>query len=705
MAVKYKDYSLQEFFQKVDENKIVLPDFQRGYVWKEEQQRNLIASVLVDLPIGSTLHLEGSRDDFVARAICEQREVIPRDECEYLLDGQQRISTLYNVFKNVYSKEDSSWEEVWKSLFKELRYRWFIKIEFNDKDFFGYEKLLFSEKKLNSAEPKEIKGFIVSKQILKTKGINEWYHPRFERRNLKDKNKVRLELARLAAQNGLVPLYEIYKKEDGIHRLVLNELAIKRVEELKADIKDGKYTVEEILGPISPDIEDIKNDLSEVEVRWHTLRIKWVEKVSNFLEKLLEKKIPVILLPREEVGRAASIFEEINKGGVPLSNFDLVAAKVAKVVREKKGKRFVQIILDILKEKFSVEHLGEGVKVWKASLFTPIQDNLPSKRFQTIFLNLLSIIANEVNKKEISKSLISKGAILNLNPEDIVDHIEQVTRAIARAFAFLQLKCGHIDESVISYDYMVLPIAYLFYYDDIWKDISKINKIEAWFWSSLFSGAYMSRQDDQFIKDLKALKAWLIEENLKALEEVGWVEGDKVVLKSYVDKLFKKEDYSDKDTLLHINKAALPSKAMKNAILQYILSKKPRDFMPQNPEILTAYKGALGKPKLVVHHIIPLGSVTKVGQSAAELRKDKQNILNSPLNLTYISHNANEKIRDKRIDEYFNELTSFQIGTHLFPSDIRENLRSEDKIRDILSRRFELIETNLISHINKLLSV
>ena len=706
MGVEYKSYKLEKFFHLVNNKKIVLPDFQRGYIWSVEQQRNLLASVLVDLPIGSTLHIEGKRGDFTARAICEQKEIKPDEECEYLLDGQQRISTLYNSLRNIFDFSQN-WEEVWGNLFDKLRHRWFIKIDKND-DIFGYKKLRFNEKDILEKEPIEVKDLIINKQIFKTKDRDKWFHPAYKPKdtegNVLTGERAKLRVSKLAAKEKLIPLYEIYKKADGLHRKVLKELAKERIDEIKAEIKDGLISVIEVLGHLDPDVESLSEE--EKNALFTELQVTWAEEVSRFLERFLEKEIPVILLHKHEIGRAAAIFEEINKGGTPLSNFDLIVAKAARATEKHLGKSLVKVILEILDREFSVSHIDNELPdgLWKASYFTSIEENLPSKKFQGLYLNLLSLLAYEAKEeKEISKLLISRNSILSLKPEYVVEFTELTTIALSRAFAFLQLKCGHINESQISYDYMVLPIAYLLSNDDVWNDSSKLNKIEAWFWASLFAGSYKERQDDQFVSDLKALKAWIIDENFDSEELDKWREGNEITLKILKDSLFRKEDYSDLTTLLNQNPNTAAPTAIKNSILQYILSKKPYDLLPHDSYRLSAFKASLEDPKLEIHHIIPLNSATNIGESTKKLRKDKKHILNSPLNLTYISDKANSILRDKRVEEYFDELSEFNLMTHFIP-DILNKPETEQDYKEFLERRFGLIKGDVIQHINDLLS-
>ena len=53
-----KRVNLRDIVDRISENTIVLPDFQRGFTWKENnRQKALLASVLTKLPIGTVLFL------------------------------------------------------------------------------------------------------------------------------------------------------------------------------------------------------------------------------------------------------------------------------------------------------------------------------------------------------------------------------------------------------------------------------------------------------------------------------------------------------------------------------------------------------------------------------------------------------------------------------------------------------------------------
>ena len=65
-----------EIVKEVINETILLPDFQRTFVWRDlERQTRLIASVLARLPIGSILLLEGSTLEFPQRKSEERRHL------------------------------------------------------------------------------------------------------------------------------------------------------------------------------------------------------------------------------------------------------------------------------------------------------------------------------------------------------------------------------------------------------------------------------------------------------------------------------------------------------------------------------------------------------------------------------------------------------------------------------------------------------
>src|SRR5690554_239340 len=134
---------VEEIFKLIDSNILVLPNFQREFTWKPDQQRELAASFIIGLPIGDFLFLKGNKDSFAAKKLGFQKGTTnPEGDCSYLLDGQQRISVLKSIFSDLFS-DCNNHEDVRQrcnELYTRLRNRWFVKIYIEkEKDIFGYE--------------------------------------------------------------------------------------------------------------------------------------------------------------------------------------------------------------------------------------------------------------------------------------------------------------------------------------------------------------------------------------------------------------------------------------------------------------------------------------------------------------------------------------------------------------------------------------
>ncbi len=88
---------LKDLLRSVHEGRMQLPDFQRDYVWNDDDVRQLIASVAKGYPIGALLTLEiGGPVNFKPRLLAG----VPSGggvADELLLDGQQRMTSLYQA--------------------------------------------------------------------------------------------------------------------------------------------------------------------------------------------------------------------------------------------------------------------------------------------------------------------------------------------------------------------------------------------------------------------------------------------------------------------------------------------------------------------------------------------------------------------------------------------------------------------------------
>ena len=141
--------NLTTVIEQINKNEILLPDFQRNFVWKdEEQQKKLVASVLCKMPIGSILLLQANPNEYAAKVIgCAKKKVDTgslNNDVYFLLDGQQRITVLANVFSNVIHENCPKVSEL---ISLSLKKRFFLTIPdwkpYLEDDWFGVSKLQF----------------------------------------------------------------------------------------------------------------------------------------------------------------------------------------------------------------------------------------------------------------------------------------------------------------------------------------------------------------------------------------------------------------------------------------------------------------------------------------------------------------------------------------------------------------------------------
>ena len=90
--------SLSVLLNDVHNGRIQLPDFQRGWVWDDERIKDLLVSISRAFPVGAVMTLSADGDiQFQKRPI----EGVPTngtsDPERYLLDGQQRLTSLYQA--------------------------------------------------------------------------------------------------------------------------------------------------------------------------------------------------------------------------------------------------------------------------------------------------------------------------------------------------------------------------------------------------------------------------------------------------------------------------------------------------------------------------------------------------------------------------------------------------------------------------------
>ena len=164
--------NLKEMIELIQKQELLLPDFQRGFVWDIEMQQRLVASVLTKMPIGSILVLEADTEDFGCRILGRKDEVDTSGgnrNVNVLLDGQQRMTALANVFSNQlfydYSGSGKLMTDYRRLISVDLQNRFFLRIpsveNLDEKeDWFHLKELQFAMTSPESDVPEFLTGDI-----------------------------------------------------------------------------------------------------------------------------------------------------------------------------------------------------------------------------------------------------------------------------------------------------------------------------------------------------------------------------------------------------------------------------------------------------------------------------------------------------------------------------------------------------------------
>jgi len=87
---------IREVIDKIDEHHLFVPAFQREYVWKRKDAKNLISSLIKDYPTGTMLTWETTNPPELKGGYVYEST---KGAVKLILDGQQRITTLYLLMK------------------------------------------------------------------------------------------------------------------------------------------------------------------------------------------------------------------------------------------------------------------------------------------------------------------------------------------------------------------------------------------------------------------------------------------------------------------------------------------------------------------------------------------------------------------------------------------------------------------------------
>jgi len=767
-TTKYDPVSFCEIVEKVKNDEVVLPDFQRGFVWRDKnKQKALIASVLTRIPIGSILLLGAKGNEFKYKKIGmkNKKPDIKEDKKVYaLIDGQQRITVLSAFLSD---ELVANGEENDVSSATLLR-RYFLK-------FYPIKRLLIS--------PEEdlfgVVGFEPDKEIVESS------YPQFSTDQIKDKldffDKSEHEVLSDVSNcdegilfsfcttymndTMILPLYYLYgsaTKKNINHRnrfrgaleaiserYVYQCIAIlKQVDcekDMAVSLAEKLFADQDVFVNILQDLEDnsrlIKDEESElyknIAGNLKTRASSWAEDVRDYLESCIKNmELYEIKVEESNIVRAIDIYQNLNLGGKALDVFDLLLARAALDENNKN-------LLETVKEYIYADHRGDYEKI--CSMFPSDEAVISYRNFvkkygeysasnimgaidkdeqlSSTYCNILMSLAGTLyglvdndglivkeKAERITSQCTKSEQLLSIEVHKICKIIKQSLVGLDRACFFLQVKCGVRTLGEIKYRLLVVIIGVVLSQDD-WYDSSKvISMLDAWYWSILLSGGFRNEQNKVFQDNLRKLLPYFCDNVSKGIDK----KFDYII--SLCNRTFCDNRYNTEDILLLKNEFIEVDSSISDIICQYYLSLTYPDILKQGlgnkykQETISVFS-TYGENaiSLHMHHIIPIGSLeAKYREVDKARRNDSTCIYNSPLNMLFISESSNRLILNNSLKEYVNYCDTNSLNKVGIVSGINQtliNMDSYDDVEGVLKARLMALCASLKTHYAKSLGI
>ena len=739
--------SLDKTITKIKNNRILLPNFQRDFVWREEDnQKNLVASVLTKMPIGNILLLkakdprEYSCKSLGSTKILDPNTLVGKGDVEFLLDGQQRLTVLANVFSSVIFELSDSKELIAPAALKRRFFLAFPRYgNVSCHDLFGLHRLVFPLEMPDNDVPDfqtaDILDFI---RVLKFSPTSSaCYNPYY-------KNSAKLSMLEAYCLNAepdfyYVPLFLLIDSGKTnlntttlsmIIKTIAQNVADAKLAELVAlynDKKDIDIIKDYIKNNLDKDVYDayfdetcFKKGIDEVLNAYlgilSILVNGWHSNMLLYLKSCISQiNLSQISLDDSQKARAIDIYENLNRGGVRLDIFDLLMARVSLANTIPYNTRIIKHINEAAQYPDSlifpeIKNDFQKIKDYKASVNMVCYDEKKKefvKNYLDAYLNVMSLLSyrRELSKQPYGIDLIKRPKKLALKPEQLDDNCQLTCDAIDRACYFFQTRCGIRRFKEINYALMIPVVAYILSDDDCYTGSygeKVFNLLEGWYWISIFSGHFDRDQNARMIVDLNLLVDCVLSIKDNLHPNLVW-------LKDRQNKVLNMPGYSDLKHILMENSQneEYPKFILTAAICQYYLSRGYYDLLKdRNGDLKHISVFASDSNRYQIHHVIPLGSHCTVSVSSENIRKDKKHFLNSPLNMLYISDEINNAINSLPLSSYASQIPcgAGLIHVGFSSSDIDINATDSDK-KDVLTQRYNNLLHVLTNELTSLLTL
>lgn len=109
------DLTIRNLIDRVYSGDIRIPAFQRDFVWASDQVAFLIDSIYKGFPIGTIIFWQTDERLKTEKYLGSFKLPDPKRDypVNYVLDGQQRLTSLFSAFQNMLIPEDNSWVDIY----------------------------------------------------------------------------------------------------------------------------------------------------------------------------------------------------------------------------------------------------------------------------------------------------------------------------------------------------------------------------------------------------------------------------------------------------------------------------------------------------------------------------------------------------------------------------------------------------------------
>ncbi len=211
---------------------------------------------------------------------------------------------------------------------------------------------------------------------------------------------------------------------------------------------------------------------------------------SRYLTRLALYAFPVVRLEETtSLAAVCTIFETLNRQGVPLSVFELLTARFWREnVNLRDLWQSAQDQYDIL-EEFAVD---------------------PYAILQAVTLR--------------ARSSAQRSDVLKLDAAAIQEYWEPVVRGLAGALGMLKNECGVLTPKLLPYGMITVPLAAVWCRVELKRGAERgkaLEKLQRYFWCSVFTGNFDQGANSQAGRDYTDLDKWVEDDDATAPEAVA----------------------------------------------------------------------------------------------------------------------------------------------------------------------------------------